>query len=175
MKPESILNVVEIASPCPARWEDMEGDECKRFCQQCSLHVYDISEMTTQEAEQFLTGEVAGERKCIRMHRRSDGRLITKDCPVGIRLLRQRILRGILRASAACLAFLASGLALAAGATKLGRWAEEKGEEARLTSQPTLPILGALACPGPPTPPATNVPQIKGSVPTESFEIKIEL
>ncbi|MFA7340544.1 MAG: hypothetical protein WC028_27420 [Candidatus Obscuribacterales bacterium] len=78
------LDDVSIAAPCPVTWAEMEGDERKRFCSLCSLHVYNISEMKRKEAEDFLSANTEG--VCLRLFRRADGTLIAKDCPVGRRL-----------------------------------------------------------------------------------------
>ncbi len=78
------LDDVSIAAPCPIKWDEMDGDERKRFCSLCSLHVYNISEMKRKEAEDFLSINTEG--VCLRLFRRADGTLITKDCPVGRRL-----------------------------------------------------------------------------------------
>lgn len=78
------LDEVSIAAPCPIKWDEMDGDERKRFCSLCSLHVYNISEMKRKEAEDFLSANTDG--VCLRLFRRADGTLITKDCPVGRRL-----------------------------------------------------------------------------------------
>ncbi|HVL40163.1 MAG TPA: hypothetical protein VM328_12305 [Fimbriimonadaceae bacterium] len=84
-----ILDQVKIASPCPASWNDMEGDDRVRFCQLCRLSVHDISAMTASEAEAFLFGSSG--RICARMRRRRDGRVITRDCPVGLWRARRRL------------------------------------------------------------------------------------
>lgn len=78
---KSVLDVVSVAAPCPAKWDDMVGDERVRLCRGCSQNVYNISEMSRKEAESFLS-ENSGP-KCLRLYRRKDGTLITKDCPVG--------------------------------------------------------------------------------------------
>lgn len=121
-----LLDQVSVASPCPANWEDMEGGDQKRFCQQCKLHVYDLSAMTAADAESFLQSETANQKRaCIRMVRRADGRVLTRDCPVGIRRLRLRAIRAI----AAAIAFLCSGIAMAAGGSRIGKWAEAQNEQ----------------------------------------------
>lgn len=79
---KSFIHNLKIATPCPAEWNTMTGDERKRFCGQCKLNVYNISAMTLDEAE-TLINEAEG-RICIRMFRRKDGTVITEDCPVGI-------------------------------------------------------------------------------------------
>src|SRR5262252_9589526 len=83
------INTLRVASPCSVGWENMTGDERQRHCDLCSLNVYNISGMTTGEVEQLIT-EREG-RLCIRMFRRADGTVITKDCPVGLRAVRKRV------------------------------------------------------------------------------------
>lgn len=84
---ESNLDDVSIAAPCPIKWDDMKGDERVRFCDMCELNVYNISEMTRNEAQAFLAERTG--RTCLRLYRRSDGSLITKDCPIGRKLADQ--------------------------------------------------------------------------------------
>lgn len=82
-----VLDDVRVASPCEASWEDMVGDERKRFCTQCARHVFNLSALTRGEAEALVQG--AGEL-CVRFYRRADGTLLTADCPVGLRRRRRR-------------------------------------------------------------------------------------
>jgi hypothetical protein len=84
-----LLDAVRVASPCPASWEAMKGDERVRFCGQCDKNVYDLSSMTRDEATAFVRDN-EGQGACIRMHRRADGTLITSDCPVGAKRKRNR-------------------------------------------------------------------------------------
>jgi hypothetical protein len=83
------LNDVRVAAPCPADWDQMIGDERVRFCGQCSLNVYDLSSMTRSDAESLIARNEG--RLCLRFYRRSDGSIITKDCPVGLRAIRRRV------------------------------------------------------------------------------------
>jgi hypothetical protein len=71
-----------IASPCPASWDDMEGDDRVRFCGECELNVYNLSAMTESEALKLIA-EREG-RVCVRMYKREDGTVMTRDCPVGL-------------------------------------------------------------------------------------------
>jgi hypothetical protein len=98
------LNVIRVDKPCPASWEKMRGDERVRFCEECSLHVYNLSAMTRDAAEALMA---SGEgRLCVRYFQRADGTVITQDCGGG---LRRAIKRGrILAATAA--AFLLSAM-----------------------------------------------------------------
>ncbi|NUP12510.1 MAG: hypothetical protein HOW73_41220 [Polyangiaceae bacterium] len=84
MSPDSpsFLEDLRIASPCKADWQKMEGDDRVRFCGICEKHVYDLRNMTRDEAESLLRSK--GEA-CVRMARRADGSVITSDCPVGAR------------------------------------------------------------------------------------------
>src|SRR5882724_8216225 len=45
---------VTVASSCPASWEEMEGNDRVRSCDQCQLQVYNLSAMSQQEAEDLL-------------------------------------------------------------------------------------------------------------------------
>jgi hypothetical protein len=85
------LDHIRIASPCPADWDQMRGDNRRRFCTECKLNVYNLSEMTRDEAENFLFA--AEGRVCVRLYRRRDGTVITEDCPVGWQAIKQRVSR----------------------------------------------------------------------------------
>jgi hypothetical protein len=89
MKNEELLNSLRIASPCPVNWEQMTGDDQKRHCSLCDLHVYNISEMSRKEAAALITGSEG--RICARLFRRADGTIITRDCPVGLRAVRRKL------------------------------------------------------------------------------------
>jgi hypothetical protein len=67
--------------------------------------------MPRDEAEELIRSRM-GNRLCIRMHQRADGTLITQDCPVAVRLWRQRVSRGIARVAAA-VTFMLCGIVLA--------------------------------------------------------------
>lgn len=85
---DSPLSNLKVASPCPADWDAMYGDERKRFCGECKLNVYNLSGMTRDEAEQLVTNHEG--RLCVRFYRRADGSVITADCPVGWAKVKQR-------------------------------------------------------------------------------------
>ena len=85
---DSPLNNIKIASPCSADWNEMYGDERKRFCGECKLNVYNLSGMTRDEAESLIMK--AEGRLCVRFYRRADGSVITQDCPVGWAKVKQR-------------------------------------------------------------------------------------
>ena len=117
-----LLDSVRIASPCPARWEDMAGDDRKRRCAQCDLDVHNIAALTRDEAEVVLSGAVEG-RVCVRLYRRFDGTILTRDCPRGLALARRRVLAAASRVAAAVgLATLAGAAAKASQDTRWGNY-----------------------------------------------------
>lgn len=75
-----LLTTVRIASPCPMKWSDLQGDEKRRYCGQCRLHVHNLAALTTDDAVALLWGAGA-ERVCARVFYRLDGTVMTKDCP----------------------------------------------------------------------------------------------
>src|SRR5215204_223410 len=82
------LENIYVASPCQADWNEMYGDDRKRFCGDCKLNVYNLSGMTRDEAEALVMN--AEGRLCVRFYKRADGSVITSDCPVGWEKLKQR-------------------------------------------------------------------------------------
>ena len=100
------LKHVRVASPCKSDWDQMIGTERVRFCGQCSLNVYNLSAMTRDEAESLIAANEG--RLCVRFYRRGDGSIITQDCPVGLRAVRQRISYVTKAVASGALAILAS-------------------------------------------------------------------
>lgn len=103
------LDSLRIAAPCPASWEGMAGDERVRHCTLCSLNVYNFAEMTRDEVRELLLRSEG--RVCARLYRRADGTVLTRDCPTGLRAVRQRTSR----VAAALIASLLSLPSLAFG------------------------------------------------------------
>lgn len=86
---DRFLDTIEVATPCPAAWGEMTGDERVRHCAECKLNVYNLSEMTRSDATALV--QHAEGRLCVRFRRRADGTVITKDCPVGLSAVRRRV------------------------------------------------------------------------------------
>ncbi len=82
-----MLDRVRIASPCPADWSAMRGDERTRYCEACGLHVHNVAAMTSPEIYRLFARPG---RTCARLYRRADGTLITGDCPAGRRVMRRQ-------------------------------------------------------------------------------------
>lgn len=85
------VNKLCVASPCSVGWETMSGDERVRRCHSCELNIYNIAEMTNSEIEDLITKRE--DRVCIRLYKRADGTVLTKDCPVGFRAYQKRAAR----------------------------------------------------------------------------------
>jgi hypothetical protein len=100
-----LLARVRVASPCRANWDGMEGDARVRFCRECNLNVYNLSEMTGAEAASLVAATEG--RLCARFYRRADGTVLTKDCPKGLRAARLRVSRAGVAAFTALLSLFA--------------------------------------------------------------------
>jgi len=90
------LDQLRVAKPCPADWSEMVGDDRVRHCSLCKLNVYNLSEMSREEASQLLLNKEG--RLCVRYFSRPDGKLMTKDCPKGVQSHRRafyRLLAGV--------------------------------------------------------------------------------
>jgi hypothetical protein len=103
MSNQSFLDSLYIASPCNANWNDMNGNERVRMCSLCSKNVYNTSDMTKTEAEGFLRKN--GVSECVGFFRRSDGTIMTDDCPIALRKIRNS-LKMVSRAMASAVALL---------------------------------------------------------------------
>jgi hypothetical protein len=91
----------------------MSGDDRARFCADCKLHVYNLSAMSREEALDLISRTEG--RLCIRLYRRPDGTVLTRDCPVGLRAVRLRTARAARRVAAAIALLLTGGLVFGAG------------------------------------------------------------
>ena len=127
----SPLNNIRIASPCSADWNAMFGTDRKRFCGDCKLNVYNLSDMSRDEAERLILNSEG--RLCVRFFRRADGTILTKNCPVGWAAVKQRASR-VATAAFSMIAGLFTGLL---GFNLLNTRPE-----------PRLQIMGAIAVQG---------------------------
>lgn len=151
MADDVLLKNVRIASPCSVNWDAMPGGERVRSCAQCGHKVYNLSEMPAADAAHLLRSSEG--RVCVRFYQRPDGTVMTKDCPVGLRALRQRAAR------AATLAF--STLFISLGGLSLAT--RTRSEQPRLLRW-VLDTVSPLPEP-PPVPivmgDATIIPEIR--------------
>lgn len=128
-----MLARARIASPCSADWSAMEGDDRVRFCQQCQKHVYDLSALSTADAERLLR-ETEGEL-CARLARRADGTVLTGDCPIGASRRRGRTW-----------GLLVGGIVVATAAASLAHRTH------RAEPEHYVPTMGSVAISPPPPP-----------------------
>jgi hypothetical protein len=138
-----VLDNIHIASPCPADWDAMYGDDRKRFCGDCKLNVYNLSDMTRDEAEALIMN--AEGRLCVRIYKRTDGTVITKDCPVGWEKIKQRT-RLYATALASLLVALFTGV-LFASLLSGKRIGPTLGELIPIATPTPMPLAGAIALP----------------------------
>ena len=88
--PLPVLDNLTIAAPCPASWAGMDGDDRVRYCSLCQQSVYNVAALTRTEATALIEGATG--RVCVRLFRRADGTVMTRDCPVGVlRAARRRL------------------------------------------------------------------------------------
>ncbi|HKE03943.1 MAG TPA: carboxypeptidase-like regulatory domain-containing protein, partial [Blastocatellia bacterium] len=73
------LDQLKIVSPCSTDWDQMSGDEKKRFCSECDKFVYDFSQMTRRQVEAIVS--IHQGRMCARITRRPDGSVLTLETP----------------------------------------------------------------------------------------------
>jgi hypothetical protein len=141
------LDVIQVAEPCHASWDAMTGDDRVRFCGGCRKHVHNLSGLTRAEADRLVC-EAAGSL-CVRFARGEDGIIQTLEYqPPPPRRRGWRFWTAV----SACLATLVAGVngyLLAQGkppvnaipTVTLGRVA-------------TAPVMGEIAPPVNPAPPA---------------------
>jgi hypothetical protein len=98
------LGKIRIAAPCNAEWKWMYGNDRVRFCGQCSQNVFNLSAMTTEEAEDLI--RKAEGSLCVRFYRRRDGTILTGNCPVGLHAIRHRYSRTKRHIIAAVISFI---------------------------------------------------------------------
>lgn len=104
------LENISVSAPCKADWNKMLGNDQVRFCQECKLNVYNLSGMSREQAEDVVRAKEGN--LCVRFYRRSDGTVLTQNCPVGIKAVKQKVARTATAIISATIAFF----------TGLGGW-----------------------------------------------------
>lgn len=92
------LQKLQVASPCYERWDRMKGDDRVRHCASCKLNVYNVKELTASEVEELVMRTQG--QLCVRLYRRWDGTVLTRDCPVGLARARMRVAAAMATAAA---------------------------------------------------------------------------
>jgi len=145
---------VTIREPCAEDWSAMDGEGPQRFCDACSRHVHNLSEMTKPEATALLEGREG--RLCVRYTVNTDGSVrfrepATRPSPPPVTLvqLRSRPRTKPRPAAALARAGMAAGMAAAlAACTPLSHEAPEKCDETIMQSpaesEPDYDVLGKM-------------------------------
>ena len=149
----SVLDLIQVASPCPMSWHEMEGDDRVRFCEECSLNVYNLSGMKRAEAEALVASNE--ERLCVRYYQRADGTVITRDCPIGLAAARRAVARLVGIVAAVCVALVSAAWAVGKGSRSTGDGLEQ-AEPFRSVSSHLAPAMPLLAPATPPPAPTTG-------------------
>jgi hypothetical protein len=188
-----LLDQVRVASPCKADWNEMLGDERVRFCLSCEKNVYNLSSMTKDDAESLLR-ERLGNDLCLRFYQRTDGTILTADCPVGVKKKRRKKLALAVAGAGALAAAAATSLmstrtcrrgalqgemdmtAVAGGMMYEGEGNEVKGERMMVPPVAPIPTTMGSAAPtfttvmgAPPPLPATVHPEPKNHPPLKTM------
>ncbi len=145
---ETALDKVSLAKPCSQNWDEMVGDERERFCNQCSLNVYNLSSMTRGEAEEFLQLRNDGS-VCLNYAADAKGKVITDDCPRPLRSIRDRV-RPVLKVAssfAAAFGLFVTGALAQAPQRTAGKPSVPKQEDTRRTGGAVAPMLGSPPVP----------------------------
>src|ERR1044072_8689352 len=82
------LELLQIPKPCPSDWENMIGNERKRYCTECHKYVYNLSAMTRREAEVLI--EDSQGKVCARFTRLPDGQILTHEPPITLHRINRR-------------------------------------------------------------------------------------
>lgn len=74
------LPVLQIPTPCPMQWDQLNGGDQKRFCDQCNKHVYNFSEMPAEEIDLVLKSSAQSSQSvCAQIRRLPNGQILTAD------------------------------------------------------------------------------------------------
>ena len=145
----SSLDSVAIGTPCQMDWglmDQQDEDQRVRFCQHCTKNVYNISAMKSDDAISLIN-QNEGEL-CLRYYKRSDGTIVTADCPP---IKRRSAAVGIRRWFQFSIASLLALLTASAGFAGAAPWIKTKVQplvdhwfpvEVEVDDDPALWLMG---------------------------------
>jgi hypothetical protein len=115
----------------------IDGDGRARFCDSCARPVYDSASMTRGELHDLIATLEGRRPPCLRLHRRPDGTMVTRDCLAPLRWAGRFLW---LKVGLAAVAFWAWALGLRPLAQHVNRSlaAERRAESA---SDDGLPVM----------------------------------
>lgn len=79
MAKKSLIDSIEVKTPCSEEWNEMRGNREIRFCSHCAKNVHNLSEMTHFQARKLVAQ--SNGNLCVRYIKRPDGTLQTADRP----------------------------------------------------------------------------------------------
>ena len=159
MKPVPLLARIRVATPCHADWNEMTGDERVRHCASCKKDVFNLSDMTREQAERLII-EKHGDL-CARYYQRTDGTILLADCSVGIR---QKRTTRVLAAGAAAM------LAGTGGVAGYLRLSHHHAAPAPVIDDD--PVMGRMAVVQPEPPPPPEVEEVRGELEVAEPELQ---
>ena len=151
MTPVPLLARIRVATPCHADWDEMTGDERVRHCAHCKKDVFNLSDMSREQAERLIIEKHRD--LCARYYQRTDGTILLADCSVGIR--QKRTTRVLAAGAAAMLA----GTGGVAGYLRLSHH--------RAAPAPHIddePVMGRMVVVQPEPPPPPEVEEVRGEI-----------
>ena len=127
----------------------MHGDARVRFCDECKLHVYNLSSLTRAQAENLVATHEG--RLCVRYYQRADGTIITQDCGGGLRRAMQRTRRMVTAAATAILCGVLSPFGFGSNISKWFKFEEiQQPAPQQREMQGKMAVMGDVAAPRPP-------------------------
>jgi len=142
----SNLHSFRHVNPCKESWDDMKGDAWVRHCELCDQNVYNLSPLTTTEAERLLSRSEG--RICTKFYRRPDGTILTQQCPSSVRKFWGSALKWVAAAGFAVPAFAHDSIWCTPSSATF-EWTKRKGNSARLSGAimdaagQDIPVAGA--------------------------------
>ncbi len=80
METDENLGPFTIPTPCPMDWDQMPGDERRRYCAACGKHVYNLNAMRPDERASLTSKALSGEDEvCGRLDHRFEGKLFASE------------------------------------------------------------------------------------------------
>ncbi len=107
------LKNLQLVHPCPINLAGLDPAEKENFCKSCNKEVYNLSVLSSDEAETLL--EEKGREACVMFVRKNDGRIVTDNCPTFLRPLRRSARVAISLVSLISIWLLVQGKAMAQG------------------------------------------------------------
>ncbi len=76
-QPSPEQSPIQIKTACPKNWAELVGDDKKRFCSECNLHVHNAARLTQVEASTLVAK--ANSRVCMRIEYDASGAPVFRD------------------------------------------------------------------------------------------------